>query len=405
MADVTTISQAAKDYGGFYVPQFRVLVSGSDLPGEILHDVVEVTYKDKIDEIDSCELTVSNWDTTLREFKYIGADQLDESGHSGDARAKYWTAFDPCQKTVELKLGYAGNLTSMLTGTFVTYEPNFTASGPPVLKVRMLNRLHKLRSAKHDDSWPKGGKQTVRDSEIIDFISKAPDDKNKGAKRFPIPVKLADGWQTNEQEREFVVQKNQTDIDFLWQLARRNGYDVRLEGEGADEKLAFSRSTSVTRPTYQLYWGQSLTEFKPTLTTGNQYKSVTVRGWDRAAQKPIEVKVGFEDPEVGKINKNVRYLLDQCDPREERVEELPVFTKDDAKKKAIAILTDQSKRMVKATGTTIGLPQLRAGSKFELKGLGTRLSGMYFVTSTTHTLNNSGYVTRFEARMEDQEGK
>jgi phage protein D len=402
MPDVTTIAQASLSYGHFYVPQFQILVSGSELPAEILRDVVEITYKDKLDEIDTCELTVNNWNTELQRFKYIGAETLDASGKSGDSNAKYWTAFDPCSKTVELKLGYGGNLATMLTGTFVTYEPNFTSSGPPVLKVRMLNRMHKLRSKKYDDSWPKGAAPTVQDSEIALYIMNKRDDKTKEP-RFPIPIEVDDGYKTKEPALSFVVQKNQYDVDFLWQRARVNGYDVHLEGEGKDEKLVFKRSTAPARPTYQLEWGQSLVELKPTLTTGNQYKSVTVRGWDRATQKAIEVKVDFTDPEVGKINKNVRYLLDQCDPREERVEELPVFTKDDAKKKAISILTDQSKRMVKVTGATVGLPLLRAGSKFQLgDSLGSRLAGSYFVTSTTHTVNNSGYSTRFEARLEDE---
>ena len=59
--------------------------------------------------------------------------------------------------------------------------------------------------------------------------------------------------------------------------------------------------------------------------------------------------------------------------------------------------------MVRAVGTTVGLPKLRAGSKIEFgkQSLGSRLSGTYFVTATTHTFNNNGYVTHFEARRED----
>jgi phage protein D len=57
--------------------------------------------------------------------------------------------------------------------------------------------------------------------------------------------------------------------------------------------------------------------------------------------------------------------------------------------------------MVKATGRTVGLPKLRAGTLIEIKGVGTRLSGTYYVTKTTHTIGDGGYTTQFECRRED----
>ena len=40
----------------------------------------------------------------------------------------------------------------------------------------------------------------------------------------------------------------------------------------------------------------------------------------------------------------------------------------------------------------------------QIEGLGARFSGTYFVTETTHTIGDSGYTTKFNARRED-EGK
>ena len=36
----------------------------------------------------------------------------------------------------------------------------------------------------------------------------------------------------------------------------------------------------------------------------------------------------------------------------------------------------------------------------KIDGLGARFNGTYFITDTTHTLNDSGYVTKFNARRE-----
>jgi phage protein D len=66
-------------------------------------------------------------------------------------------------------------------------------------------------------------------------------------------------------------------------------------------------------------------------------------------------------------------------------------------------MEEKLKQLVEATGTTVGLPDLRAGQKVKIIGLGKRFSGTYFVIKTTHTINDSGYVTKFTARREKGE--
>ena len=68
---------------------------------------------------------------------------------------------------------------------------------------------------------------------------------------------------------------------------------------------------------------------------------------------------------------------------------------------ARAILLERSKDLVKASGTCVGLPDLRAGQRVKIGGLGARFSGEYFITDTTHTINDSGYITKFNVRREE----
>ena len=44
----------------FYVPYFRVRVQDTDLPDDVILDVMQVTYTDKVNEIDSFELKLSD---------------------------------------------------------------------------------------------------------------------------------------------------------------------------------------------------------------------------------------------------------------------------------------------------------------------------------------------------------
>src|SRR5690606_33341484 len=150
-----------------------------------------------------------------------------------------------------------------------------------------------------------------------------------------------------------------------------------------------------------LAWGSGLMDLRITLTTANQVKKVTVRGWDRDLQRAIEESVDWSDSELRKLNPSLSEIVMQCDPREERVVTRPVFSKAQARAEARAILKGHAQELVKASGTTIGLPNLRAGSKIVLANIGGRVSGQYFVTETTHTIGDSGYVTKFVARRED----
>jgi phage protein D len=153
---------------------------------------------------------------------------------------------------------------------------------------------------------------------------------------------------------------------------------------------------------FELRYPGSLIEFKPTLTTANQVKSVTVRGWNRKTKEPISATVTLDDRKLNR-NKDLYELLKKCDPREEQVVNEAFFTVKEARARAITLLKERQKEMVKCTGSTVGLPELRAGRKVRIKGVGPVFSGTYFVTETTHTIGANGYTTSFSARREDDD--
>jgi phage protein D len=187
---------------------------------------------------------------------------------------------------------------------------------------------------------------------------------------------------------------------FLIQRARLHGYSIYLDvnPKTKKERLSFRRSESIRDVTYELAWGASLSEFRPTLTTAQQVAKVKVMGWDRKAGKPItgEAEWGKDC----KLNRDQTSISQAVEGREEVITDIPVFSKKDADQKARGILCGKLYQMVKASGSTVGLPQLRAGSRVHIKKLGPRFSGEYFVTETTHTIGDGGYKTSFNARRE-----
>ena len=405
MAATTTIDRESVTQEGFYVPRFEVHVNGVGLPQDVIRDVISLTYKDSIKEIDSFEMTVANWDPVEFDHKYIGARTEtkkvldDKSSH----QSQLFHLFEPCNHAVEVKLGYAGTLRTMLSGNFTTMEPSFTNSGAPILTVRGLNVLHQLRRKQYTTAF--AGKKP---SEIAVELGNL---RDKGQKRFPLPVKIDDQAKADEDKIDIVTQKNQYDVDFLFVLARSFGYVVYVieadTKKGIPRSLYFGPSDSNhpgTRDvTFQLERGKSIIDFKPKLTTANQIKSVTVRGWHRTRKTLITRTVTLDDERIN-VNKDLHRILNACDAREELVVDEPIFTNCEARERAIAILLDQSKQMVTATVRVVGLPDLRAGQIVVIGNVGARLSGRYFVTKSKHTIDDNGYITEFDCRREQYVG-
>ena len=298
-------------------------------------------------------------------------------------------------------MGYLGDLKTMMTGFFTTMEPSFMPSAPATLNVRGINVLQRLRTKKYNDFF-----EEEKPSAIARLVGERRDE-DLNALRLPIAIVTDADVLQNERAINQIAQRNEYSIDFLWKLARREGYVVTMiepEGEGADPQIRFApseRGQSLSEAVYELKLGQSLIDFKPRITTANQFKSVTVNSWNRRTQEMISETVSFDDDEMQELNADLRYLLCMCDAREELVVDEPQWDENQAKERAKALLLDQQKQMVTASATTVGLPLLKAGTRVRISGVGVRLSGLYFVTKTQHIFNDSGYITKFDARREN----
>jgi phage protein D len=375
---MATASQAIPIYQGqdFYVPYFEVKIEGRPAGQGVIKDILSVSYKDNIKEFDSFDITINNWDAAKRDFKYSDS-QL----------------FDP-GKRLELWMGYYGGnrLRLMLKGEITSLRPAFPAGGGSTLTISGLNLLYKLRKKEESDVYEDRANGGITDEQIAKRIET----------RLGIKI---DASAAGQEKFDYLFQDHQFDIIFLMGRARRIGCDLFIEEPqaGGDSVLTFKKSTEVRSPTYRLTYGKSLIEFQPELTTANQVAKVTVHGWDVTKKEPIT----FTATRANIVTKGVGNKGGQADidkafqDKEEIVATKPVESPDEAKVLATQILEGIAKDMVKGTGSTVGLPDLRAGVVLEIDGLGDRFSGRYFVTGSTHAIADSGYTTHFECRREE----
>jgi phage protein D len=285
----------------------------------------------------------------------------------------------------------------MITGEIVELRPSFPSAGQPTLVVHGLDLLHRLRKKQESKAWVD---QT--DTEIARQIA-----SNLGINLAPqSPDVLA-----LEPRNSYLMQDNAYDIVFLLERARRIGYDLRVlesgtDGSVAGRQLYFAPSTSVKRPTYELIWGKSLVEFQPTLSTANQVGSVVVRGWDAVNKTRFEHTATLDDLAtrgLGPQGRNQTLYRSFAD-RKEVVATKIVASKSEAEQLALETLQIIAKGLVTGTATVVGLPDLRTGNVVMISGIGQRFDGRYFVTESTHTISDAGYVTQFGFRREEIQG-
>jgi len=398
----TPPQSSAPSLDDFYVPGYRVLLKGKQQP-HLEQDIISLTYNDSLTAVDSVDMVVNNWDP---------GDPVPNLAVKGKFRYSDSPVFEPWQE-IEVSMGYfrkgQDQLKLMLLGEIVTMAPNFPASGPSTLNVRALNLMHQFRTQQKTLVF-----RDLKDTEIAQKIIAdiATDLKGKLANlKLKMDDKEVAENLKKEEKRPFLEMHNQYPIVFLMQRARDIGYDLTIE-DVVDQKTAtrtvtfhYRLSGDVLRPVYTLEWGKSLISFQPTLQTARQVNAVTVKGWNVQTKQPIEATatraelskadrvVAPEDLAVTETSlaQKTEVIVDRGfkDPKE-------------AKDVALKTLRQIAQGLVEAKGKTIGLPDLHAGSKIEIKGLG-RFDGTYQVTSTTHTLGDGGYTTDFSARMEAKE--
>jgi phage protein D len=376
----------------FYVPAYSIRLGGRDLPE--LHDITSVSYSDSLTTIDSFELTVANWDPDRHTFKY-----------SDGSTFRPWTR-------VELGLGYyrhgRDERRRMLSGEITTMTPSFPAGGGPTLGIRGLNLLHRFRLKQETKAY-----LAQKDTQIAqDLVSRIDQDLRKQFPQMRIELDPDDVKHNlkNEAEVPFLVMQNQYPIMFLMERARRIGYElvIRELPEGSEGRviLGFGPTSIIDRPTYILEWGVSLISVQPTLRVADQVNKVTVRGWNPRSKQPIQQTVTRLELKGERVVHPRDLDLQEPSLAQEVTVDRPVSSEREAKQYAQQILRQKASELVTAKAKTIGLPDLRAGVKVQLRGLGDRFSGPmdhwfeYVVTETTHTLNDGGYTTDFTARME-----
>ncbi|MCZ7384203.1 MAG: hypothetical protein O8C63_05570 [Candidatus Methanoperedens sp.] len=338
------------------IANFKLLLNGSELSGELLSAVEGVTLEDEINL------------PAMFTFKFNTVDFF-----KGDWRGVDLKTFK-VGDIVKISMGIDSTV-EMMTGEITALDYTFGDSS--FVEVRGYDRLHRLRFGTMRRSF-KDMKDSDIASKVASDASLSPDVDDTGT------------------IQPYIFQNNQTNYEFLLERANRIGYELLVD----DKKFIFRKSQEDKTPEVTLQYGIDLLNFSARINTLTEGSKIEVRGWNVKDKEEI-TSTATKGSEKSKMKgKESGYEMSEkafTASAVSVVDDLIIDSKD-AENIAKAKYNLCLKEFLTGEGICGGNPKIRAGKTIEIKGLGDRLSGTYYVASTVHSISEGAYTTTFRVR-------
>jgi phage protein D len=356
----------------YFAPAFRVEIDGARLAADVSKNIQQVSVVSGPNALDTFSLTLVNEYPRLRWTHSNDADLFQEAS------------------TVTIAMGYVDDLQEMIDGVITQISPTFPQDGMPTVAIHGQSRMQALQGSKVTRTFTQ-----MTDKQIVEKIAKE--------------VDLQAQADETDIQYDYVIQTNQTDFEFIRDRADRIHFEVLVQGK----TLIFRRSNEVSSKTYTLVWGHTqealaagpnalpLKSFSTTMSTQQTPTEVQVRGYDLKNKKEFigRASTGDETAKMAGSRTGSQVVSAAFrKPRQLIRVSMPVASQAEADQHARALLNSKSLNLVTGNGATIGVPDLRSGSVVELRGLGPRFSGEYYVDTATHTIGGGGYSVDFTVK-------
>jgi phage protein D len=338
------------------MPGFKVLVGGNALPDDTALDILTVQVCTYVEGASMFSVAFNNWHSRQQDFKWIDVDLLREGTE------------------LEVQVGFVDAFKTLIVGEVTSLEPEFPVDGVPILNVHGYDRLHRFRRGRKTRSFT-----NMKDSQIAEQI----------ARDLQLRAQVEDTQVTHD----YLLQHNQTDIDFLLERARRMRYEVTVQ----DNTLHFRKAANNQSQVITLEYGRTLQAFYPRLSTVQQASEVVVQGWNPKTKEAIvaSARAGDEVSTMGGTTLGATLSERAFFATKWIIVDTPIVSQGEALQIAKGKFNEMLVAFITGEGTAIGNTDIRAGEVLELQGLGQRFSGLYYVTSAAHNIDQSGYTTTF----------
>jgi len=363
-----------------YAPTFLIQIEGQDLSADITQEIRSFVFEDNEKELDVLELTVTD-----RDLQFVD-DPLFQEGNE-----------------ITAKFGYPDNLSPKKKAVIKDIEYDFPEDGDPTITLRAYDKGHRLAGRENQKVWTKPPPGILY-SEIAEEI----------AGKYGLTPRVIE----TKVRHLRVAQSNVSDAEFLKKLAETAR---AKDGEGVtgyvfyvqDNELHFHPPALDQEPALVLdYFTNTkgvLRSFKPETKSqgakgaGTETKTV---GIDPRKKETVEHRASKKNTSQRTTLGRKTVLVDG-NTGEERFEEqesghiVPTSSRTEgfheepaqepAQDEAEGKFKAAEMGQVEATALTIGIPALRAKQNVEVRGVGRKFSGVYYVQGVRHEIGEGGY--------------
>ena len=346
-------SQLEKKYKNFMGPALQVFIDGKnimDREGMSVSRTVVSTTVDSSADVFYIDV-VNAYNPTKKEI-----DWLDKYFIPG--------------KYVEIKMGYETQVESVFYGLITSVEIHIEPEGL-IVTLKGMDSSFLMMKGIYSNMW-----KEKKHSDVVRIIG------TKYLTDLEIDV--------TTENIGLITQDNESDFLFLKRLADFNNYDFFIVGK----KMYFRKPLKDKKPVVKLTMGDHFHRFSMDMDISSQVSQVVVRGWDGLKNEVIEGK-STQIEKLGKNSKTGPDIMKSLGKNHIEYIHTNIDSVKEAKSLAAAIHNRYGMELMKGEGETIGIPELRAGRYIELEGMGKKLSQLYYLTSVTHTIDQSGYLTTF----------
>lgn len=351
-----TLSDLERKYDSFYVPTFEIDIGGETQFSPAKGQASSVTVTTAIEKANRLSFSVAGvYDQTKRDFTGLA-----------DAGLTLGTE-------ITVKLGYGGELSTIMAGKITDVQPQFPAGSSPTVKVVAYDHRYFMNQGSEDRSW---NNETVESATRSIAQNYGFTEVNVGS-CTPAP----DVSSAPKQEIKQLVQDAESGLEFLRRLIKRHNYEL-FSREG---KLCVRRPETLEgnpTPSVTLAYGEGLRSYQLTgRSQTDNVKKVTYRGTNPRTGETVS-------------GSSERKKAEGAD--EQRLFKAPAESNDEAESRAKAA-ANEIDHARQGTATTLGLPDLRIGDWLRLTGLGSiqnrSYDGLYYLREVDHRLTDSGYTT------------
>ncbi len=354
-------------YKGLIVPDFSINLGGSDVNKEDF----------PLNELNV--LMSAGFDMSSCEFSIAAEFDEQNSKFSKDILG----TFKP-GKVVVVKMGYSG---SALQGVFkgyinsLSFDFNSAKDGAFVI-VKCLDAKGALVNNK---TWVNYGKQDIKT-----IVGKILREKCSSFATISGIESDFDTGKAGGYEESPEIKENLDDYNYVIKFAEKTNNSFCV----INDTLYFSENLSLKNPDpkVELAWGESLLSFVTEIDLSYQIGAVQVYGNDPINQESFSAKAepapgtGDSGADMASLVKSKTMVI--VNPY--------IINQSQADAVAKSKMASYAAKLIRCQGKSVGIPDIFAGDKIKISGMGKGVNGVYSLTHVIHRIDENGYTTSFE---------